>query len=291
MARARSTQSCMVTSRIGTSGMTSTAPMRGWLPRWMRRSIRSTHAATSASMAARTSSGSPASVRTLRLWSGSEERSRTRAGLAPRTAATIASITSARRPSLKFGTLSTIGMASASRGRGTVATGAREGVARQRLDQPQRIPAEHALPVGRQALGRRLRRPALERREVAALLGCALRLEAAPGDLEDAVEEVAGGRRPARRTPGQRGLPAQAADIVEEDQARLEAPGADEVPRRGRGNGVVEDALPQGRERDGGGRVAGIGAAHLDVVLQPDLREKGREVQLEVGHARDVAPE
>ena len=50
----------------GTNGRTSSAPTRGWTPRWRRRSISSTARAASASAAASTHAGAPRKENTVR---------------------------------------------------------------------------------------------------------------------------------------------------------------------------------------------------------------------------------
>ena len=103
----------MVTPRMGMKGMTSTAPIRGWLPFCSSMSMSSTALAAPARAAARTAAGEPIRVASSRLWSGSDWRL---SNVVPATdviAATMASITSTRRPSLKLGTTSTSGSATA----------------------------------------------------------------------------------------------------------------------------------------------------------------------------------
>ena len=90
-------------------GITSTAPIRGWLPCCCSMSISSTALAAPAIAAARAACGDPIRVVSSRLWSGSDWRL---SSVMPGTdviAATMASITSARRPSLKLGTTNTSG--------------------------------------------------------------------------------------------------------------------------------------------------------------------------------------
>ena len=106
--RAISTHSCMVTPAIGTNGTTSVAPMRGCSPSCWLRSINSAALVMPRYAASSTASGVPTKVRTVRLWSTSECRSKTRTPLTLATAAMIVSITSGRRASEKFGMHSTI---------------------------------------------------------------------------------------------------------------------------------------------------------------------------------------
>src|SRR4051812_23756124 len=70
-------------------------------------SISASATSVSACAAARTALGSPANVKTLRLWSGSLVWSRRRTPGTAVTAAATFEMTSARRPSLMFGTHST----------------------------------------------------------------------------------------------------------------------------------------------------------------------------------------
>src|SRR5574341_2169531 len=82
--------------------------MRGCTPWWRVRSIRRAQAAAPLTAASTIAGPGPARVTTERLWSGSLERSSTStSGCALASAATISSTTSARRPSEKFGTIST----------------------------------------------------------------------------------------------------------------------------------------------------------------------------------------
>src|SRR3989442_2119907 len=108
-ARARATQSSMVTSRTGTNGTTSVAPMRGCSPACRVRSIRSVATRTAASAASTLASGGATNVNTERLWAASAWTS---SSLTPGTlesALRRASMVAALRPSEKFGTHSTRG--------------------------------------------------------------------------------------------------------------------------------------------------------------------------------------
>src|SRR2546428_751439 len=64
-------------------------------------------------------------------------------------------------------------------------------------------------------------------------------------------------------------------------------PEAATAPRRA----VVEDSLEERRQGEAGGGLSRVGAAHLDVLLQPDLREERGEMQLPVGKRRPLAVE
>src|SRR5918996_465142 len=90
--------------RIGTTGTTSAAPIRGCAPTCSRRSIRSRAHATPATSASTIAASSPTSVNTDRLWSASAWTSSTSA--CAEIAAPIASIVARSRPSEKFGTAS-----------------------------------------------------------------------------------------------------------------------------------------------------------------------------------------
>src|SRR5215207_1758212 len=105
-ARASFTTSSIEIPDRGTNGITSAAPIRGWPPVCFVMSISSTALAAPASALARTASGEPTTVVSRRLCSGSACRWTSRASPAAR-ASQIASITSRRRPSLKFGTQTT----------------------------------------------------------------------------------------------------------------------------------------------------------------------------------------
>src|SRR5260370_755222 len=94
----------METSRSGTKGRTSSAPMRGWMPRCSRMSTRAKTAAASASAASSTARGRPRKVNTERLWSGSAWHSASGAPGTARTVWAIASMARGSRPSLTFGT-------------------------------------------------------------------------------------------------------------------------------------------------------------------------------------------
>src|SRR2546427_2279804 len=98
----------MVMSRTGRKGMTSTAPIRGWLPRCWSMSISSADFAAQASADRRTASGEPTRLASSRLWSGSACQVSIRTP-GTRQDARMESITSRRRPSLKLGTISTSG--------------------------------------------------------------------------------------------------------------------------------------------------------------------------------------
>ena len=65
--------SSMVTSFTGMKGTTSTAPMRGWAPVCLVMSMSSTALADRRLVASSTARGSPLKVKTVRLWSASEE--------------------------------------------------------------------------------------------------------------------------------------------------------------------------------------------------------------------------
>src|SRR5262252_2599198 len=107
--RERATQSATVAPRMGMSGTTSTAPIRGCSPRCVRRSIRGTAASNSARTAATTDSPSPTNVRTLRLWDASEETERRRTPGTLRTAVASSSTRARSRPSETLGTHSITG--------------------------------------------------------------------------------------------------------------------------------------------------------------------------------------
>ena len=83
--------------------------MRGWFPWWASMSISSAATFVPASALARTASGDPTRLASSRLWSGSHWVFRT-CTPGTRRAARMASMTSRRRPSLKFGTISTSGL-------------------------------------------------------------------------------------------------------------------------------------------------------------------------------------
>ena len=103
--RASATQSAIVAPSIGTKGTTSTAPMRGCSPRCERRSMSAT---------ARSKSASDRVLEAGRVADHREDRAIVRrvggvveqphAGYAGGSASAIAATTSARRPSLTFGT-------------------------------------------------------------------------------------------------------------------------------------------------------------------------------------------
>ncbi len=65
------THSSIVTPSMGTNGTTSAAPMRGWTPLCLFKSISSTALPTARMAASLTASGGPANVSTERLWSAS----------------------------------------------------------------------------------------------------------------------------------------------------------------------------------------------------------------------------
>ena len=95
----------IVTSSSGTNGTTSTAPMRGWSPRCVRRSIvanRTLDQASTARLDARGIAGDRED-RTVVRWIGGVIRAAVRRARA-RIASAIATTTSGRRPSLMFGT-------------------------------------------------------------------------------------------------------------------------------------------------------------------------------------------
>ena len=60
------TMSSCVAPKSGTNGMTSTAPMRGCTPRWVRMSIRATATAALRKAASARASGDPTKVKTVR---------------------------------------------------------------------------------------------------------------------------------------------------------------------------------------------------------------------------------
>src|SRR2546428_257152 len=97
----------MLTPASGMNGTTSTAPSRGCSPLCVRMSTSLNARSTSACVARTTASGSPAYVKTERLWSTSLVRSRRRTPSTARIVSASRSMTSARRPSLTFGTHST----------------------------------------------------------------------------------------------------------------------------------------------------------------------------------------
>src|SRR6185436_13963167 len=105
-ARASPTTSSIEIPDRGTNGITSAAPIRGWPPVCLVMSISSTALAAPASALPRTASGEPTTVVSRRLCSVSACRYTSRAP-PPARASQIASITSCRRPSLKFGTQTT----------------------------------------------------------------------------------------------------------------------------------------------------------------------------------------
>ncbi len=97
-----------MTSRIGTNGSTSIAPIRGCSPWCVRKSIVSTAFLAARKAASATPARSPTNVSTDRLWSASLCWSK---NFTPGTAlisAAIPSTTARRRPSLKLGTHSMI---------------------------------------------------------------------------------------------------------------------------------------------------------------------------------------
>src|SRR5207244_754694 len=102
--RARATQSSMVTSRTGTNGTTSVAPIRGCSPVCRERSIRSVATRMAASAASTLASGGATNVNTERLWAASDWTS---SSLTPGTlvsARRSASMVAALRPSDEVGT-------------------------------------------------------------------------------------------------------------------------------------------------------------------------------------------
>src|SRR6266487_3427282 len=76
----------MVTSRSGTNGTTSVAPIRGCSPVWRERSIRSVATRMAASAASTLASGGATNVNTERLWAASAWTS---SSLTPGTLVTI----------------------------------------------------------------------------------------------------------------------------------------------------------------------------------------------------------
>src|SRR6266516_1179293 len=107
--RARATQSSMVTSRSGTNGTTSVAPIRGCSPVWRERSIRSVATRMAASAASTLASGGATNVNTERLWAASAWTSSSLTPGTPVSAVRRASMVAALRPSEKLGTHSTSG--------------------------------------------------------------------------------------------------------------------------------------------------------------------------------------
>src|SRR5688500_13189331 len=95
----------------GTNGSTSSAPTRGWIPRCVRMSISATTASARARAAAPTAAGAPRNVKTERWWSGSACTSARVTPGAPSSTARSRPSRAGSRPSLTFGTHSTIGPA------------------------------------------------------------------------------------------------------------------------------------------------------------------------------------
>ena len=106
-ARAASTHWSIVAPETGTSGQTSSAPMRGWAPRCFDMSISSLAATAPRNAASLTPSSAPTNVYTVRFVSAPGSTSSRRTPLTPEIARAIASITALSRPSEKFGTHST----------------------------------------------------------------------------------------------------------------------------------------------------------------------------------------
>src|SRR6266699_2730988 len=101
----------MVTSRTGTNGTTSVAPIRGCSPVWRERSIRSVATRMAASAASTLASGGATNVNTERLRAASAWTSSSLTQGTLVSARRSASMVAALRPSEKFGTHSTNGVA------------------------------------------------------------------------------------------------------------------------------------------------------------------------------------
>ena len=89
----------------GTNGATSTAPTQGWVPVWVRMSMKWRAVSMSAEQLATTSRGDPIKVMTVLLADALVSRCATYAPAAP-AAATSSSIAAASRPRLILGTAS-----------------------------------------------------------------------------------------------------------------------------------------------------------------------------------------
>src|SRR4051795_258109 len=130
----------------------------------------------------------------------------------------------------------------------------------------------------------------LEAEEVAGLVAAVpvdagAALEAALGDGHDVAGDVAHGA--AAEGGGERGLRHLAAECPD----LLGGPAADQLGGGVERGVVVEEAGPERGQRAQAAPGAGVGAPHLEVALEPDLGEGGRQVVDPVGDGRALARE